>query len=414
MSILANLGFVVPDDVGGTEQYSVRLLEALLVTGGDPDQRVPEIDDRLIVAGHRSLFAAHPALARLDHAAFRGPVGMRPYRLAVESTWLAGKSTGAELVHHFGGRMPAVSGGGRMPAVSHGRAVLTVHDLQHLDLPDYVHPVKQRYLRWAIPRSLHKADLVCTPSAWVKGRLTEHYGLPDERIRVVSSTASGCADVGARASSGSPAAESVPGAWPRAEPPHLDEAAAARVAAEIGQRPMVLYPALSHPHKNHKTLIAAFARLQQDRPDLMLVLTGAPGRSAAELAGRIRAVDPAGRFICHLGRVPAPLLAELTARADVLAFPSRYEGFGLPVLEAMHAGTPVVASDATAIPEVVGDAAVLVDPDDADAWAASIGDVLDNENRRRELIAAGLARAGAYSARAAAAALRDAWRDALA
>jgi len=398
--ILANLGFIAPDDVGGSEQYSVRLLEALWTAGREAGPQAPAMNDRscsrLVVAGHRSLFAAHPGLARIDHRAFSGPVGLRPYRLAVESTWLARHCVGAALVHHFGGRVPAVS---------LGRTVLTVHDLQHLDLPDNVHPVKQRYLRWAIPRSLRKADLVCTPSAWVKGRLIEHYGIDGERIRVVSSTASGSAEH--RAGSVSPS----PGDAARVAEV---EAAASRVAAEIGERPMVLYPALSHPHKNHETLISALAGLRRSIPDLLLILTGAPGRSAAELAGLMRSVDPEGRWICHLGRVSAPQLKELTARADLLAFPSRYEGFGLPVLEAMHLGTPVVAADATAIPEVVGDAAVLVDPDDVDAWAAAIDEVLGNESRRQGLIDDGRIRAEAYSAEAAAAALRDAWRDALA
>ncbi len=176
---------------------------------------------------------------------------------------------------------------------------------------------------------------------------------------------------------------------------------------------MVLYPALTHPHKNHETLIDAVARLRRSRPDLLLILTGAPGRSAAQVAAQIRAVDPEGRFVRHLGRVPAVLLAELMRRADVLAFPSRYEGFGLPVLEAMQAGTPVLAADATALPEVAGDAAILVDPEDVDAWSAGIESLLGDESRRRELAEAGRARAEAYSPQAAAAALRAVWRDAL-
>jgi alpha-1,3-rhamnosyl/mannosyltransferase len=111
--------------------------------------------------------------------------------------------------------------------------------------------------------------------------------------------------------------------------------------------------------------------------------------------------------------VEAATLAELTARADIMAFPSRYEGFGLPILEAMHRGTPVVAADATAIPEVLGDAGVLVDPGDVDGWADALSGLLGDDMRRAELAVAGTARAEAYSPASSVAALLGVWHDAV-
>jgi len=102
----------------------------------------------------------------------------------------------------------------------------------------------------------------------------------------------------------------------------------------------------------------------------------------------------------------------LLADADLVAFPSRYEGFGLPVLEAMHGGTPVVAADSTCLPEVVGDAGLLVDVDDVEAWASTIVDLLGRPEQRAEMAAAGAVRAERWAAPIAAATLVEAWRDA--
>jgi glycosyltransferase involved in cell wall biosynthesis len=161
----------------------------------------------------------------------------------------------------------------------------------------------------------------------------------------------------------------------------------------------VLYPAAAYPHKNHIVLLNAFAQVVKDH-DLTLVLTGAVGAGAwgsahstqPTIDATATALGIAGR-LRQLGYVTTEQLAALYSRASMLTFPSRFEGFGIPVVEAMASGCPVIAADASALPAVVGDAGVVVEPDDVDAWAAAIVRVLDDRAHRDALVAAGHARA---------------------
>ena len=365
--VLANLCWMVPGDVGGSEEYASRLLAAV----ADAADAGIEVE----VAALRGAAEAHPELSafRLHEVPYGG--GRRSVRLALESTWLARRSAGFDLVHHFGGRLPE-----RWTAP----AAVAVHDIQPLDLPGNFSAVKRRYLGWSVPRSVRRCRLVTVPSQWVADRLIDRLSVPPERVVVVPST------------------------WapPRAPdgPPDADPA-----AGDGGrERPFVLYPAVTHPHKNHELLIAAHGRLRRRHPDVELVLTGSPGRSHARVAG----LAGPGPGVVHLGRVPADRLHRLIGAAAAMAFPSRYEGFGLPVLEAMHAGTPVVAAAAAALPEVTGDAAALVDPDDADGWVDALDEVLSGSPETRRRVERGRVRARRYSPPRAAARLTEAWRRA--
>jgi alpha-1,3-rhamnosyl/mannosyltransferase len=156
--------------------------------------------------------------------------------------------------------------------------------------------------------------------------------------------------------------------------------------------PFVLYPAITYPHKNHVMLIEAFALLRATHPDAVLVLTGGAGSCEPEVATAIERCG-VGRSVRRLGRVSRSEVDGLFAAASAVAYPSRYEGFGLPVLEALGAGTPVVAADAASMPEVLGGAGQLVDPDDPEAWAAALGRVLDRDPTVQALVDRGLNRA---------------------
>jgi alpha-1,3-rhamnosyl/mannosyltransferase len=152
----------------------------------------------------------------------------------------------------------------------------------------------------------------------------------------------------------------------------------------------VLFVGGIQPRKDPQTAIEALARLNGD---IQLVLVGDEKRGGAELRETIRRLG-LERRVELTGHVEHDRLAVLYRGAACLVFPSRYEGFGIPVLEAMASGTPVVAAAAAAIPEVAGEAAVLVEPGDAEAFAKGIETALE---RRGELVAAGLERARQFT-----------------
>jgi glycosyltransferase involved in cell wall biosynthesis len=176
---------------------------------------------------------------------------------------------------------------------------------------------------------------------------------------------------------------------------------------ELGlARPYVLFVSrIEHPGKNHVGLIRAFALLKSRHPDLPheLVLAG-PDWTRAEEVHREATGSPASADIRFLGSLRADLLSRLYAGADAFAFPSLFEGFGLPVLEAMASGVPVACSNVSSIPEVAGDAAEMFDPSDPGAIADALG--------REARVAAGLARAATFSWQRTAEATREVLRRA--
>lgn len=382
--VVVNLCWLDPGRVGGSEEYATRLVEAVAALPG-----VTSTGPRITVAGSAGLVAAHPELAPLT---VEGPLSARrrPLRMGIESTWLAARTRGVDLVHHMGGRLPAVRG---------APAALTIHDLQPLDLAANFSTVKARYLAWALPRSARAAVAVATPSRWVAAGVVERFGLDPDRVVPVPSSVDPRLVAGAgRDVDGGP-----------------DPAARRELAALVApDEAVILYPAVTHPHKNHAVLLEAVAALARRRaPDgggVRLVLTG--GRGAAHEAVMAQ-VARLGGIALHRGRVAPAELARWYARADVVAFPSRYEGFGLPVLEAMAVGVPVVAADATALPEVAGDAAVLVDPDDPGSWVDALAASLDDGPDRRRRVAAGRRRAAEFTPEASARRLLAFWRSCL-
>ena len=386
LRVLANLCSIVPGQVGGSEVYASRLLSAVASLPAAEDWR-----GSVEIAAMAGTRPAHPEMASLawNEAPVRG--GSRALRVAAESMWLARLSAGFDLVHHFGGRLPARR---KSPAV------VTVHDIQPLDLPGNFSAVKRLYLGWAVPRSARAAAVVTVPSQWVAERMVERLGLPRDRFHVVPSTyaVAGAADgaVGGLADG----ASHGPAAGSGDRPAERDWPTAGR--------PFLLYPAATFPHKNHDTLIAAHAAVWARHREPMLVLTGGRGRAHPAVA-RLVAASPG---VVHLGWVEERRLAGLVASAVALVFPSRYEGFGLPVLEAMAAGTPVVAARAAALPEVLGDAGLLVDPDDRDGWTDALLEVSRGSSQVAAGVERGRARADRFAPERSARRLLDAWQRA--
>jgi glycosyltransferase involved in cell wall biosynthesis len=182
-------------------------------------------------------------------------------------------------------------------------------------------------------------------------------------------------------------------------PPQEHEAARAPwVDALLGAGPVVLALGRHEPRKDTVALVRAFGAVAPSRPDARLVLAGPPGPDRRAVEDAMRALPPEVRARTHLaGPVREEVKWQLLRGATVLAYPSVYEGFGLPVLEAMHAGTAVVATRTGSIPEIAGGAARLVEPGDVAGLAGAIGELLDDDGARAQLVAAGHRRVAAFS-----------------
>lgn len=368
-----NLLWLVPGVVGGSEEYTTRLLRALHAAA-PPDLRVTLFALAPFVEAHPALADAFPTVAiDLDGRS-------KPQRVAAEATWLGREARrhGVDLLHHAGGVIPPGPAIGRVPAV------LTVHDLQPLLLPENFSAAKRRWIARMLPRSAARARVVVTPSEPASASVVEHLHVPASRVRTV------------------PHGVERPPAVPE------EELRAVRERYRLGDR-VVLYPAITYPHKDHGTLVRAFARLAADRPDLTLVLTGGPGPAEAELAAAVRQ-SGVGDQVRRTGRIPWSDLDALYALATCVTVSSRFEGFGAPALEAMAAGAPLVAADATALPWVVGDGGRLAAVGDVAAWAAAIAEVVDHPDEQARLADAGRARAAWFSWERSATALAGAYR----
>jgi len=210
-------------------------------------------------------------------------------------------------------------------------AAITVHDLQHEVFPQFFSRPQLAYRRHVYGRSIRASRFVITVSEHVRDDLVARLGYPQEQVRVI-----------------------YHGIDHDRFHPGSDE-----------RGPFLLYPANWWPHKNHERLLEAFVLARDSRPELRLVLTG------ADHPGGL----PEG--VASIGRVGDDRLADLYRTAAALVFPSLYEGFGLPPLEAMACGCPVAVSHAGALPEVCGDAAVYFDPTSVEDIARGIEEVLD-------------------------------------
>jgi glycosyltransferase involved in cell wall biosynthesis len=275
-----------------------------------------------------------------------------------------------------------------LPPVVPRATVTTIHDLGYLDFPDE-HPRLTRWLRRLSNRwSARRATRVVAISGATRDALVRHEGVRPDRIAVVHH---GCAS------------------WFR---PVHDEARIEAVRSRHGlDAPYFLFIGTLQPRKNLERLLAAFDRVAADRPSLLLALVGAAGwhpNRLRQALGGLRARDR----VRLLGYVEDADLPPLLSGSLGLAFPSLYEGFGLPALEAMACATPVLTSTTSSLPEVVGEDGLLVDPLDVGAIADGLRALADDPNLRRDLGERGLARSAHFSWQRAAAETLAVLRDA--
>lgn len=253
--------------------------------------------------------------------------------------------------------------------------VVTVHDLAFLRHPEVFPRRGVEFHRRGLAIAHREAVAVVAISNFTRRELISS-GFEPDRVHVA------------------PLAIVLPPAPPDAV---LDD----RIARIGVEPPYVLSVGTIEPRKGLDTLAAAVTNLRTTKPDITLVLAGPTGWLS------VPGLDGPG--IRRLGKVDESTLDALYRRADVCALPSRYEGFGLPALEAMARGCPVVASDTTALPEVVGDAGRLVPPGDVAGWTGALTDLLDDEAARRDLATRGRRRAADFTWTATAVAHLDAY-----
>ena len=264
-----------------------------------------------------------------------------------------------------------------LPRLCPAPAVVTIHDCIHLLFPEYLpNRLAWRYARYMMGTAIRRAQVVFTVSQASKNDILRLYPEADpQRVQV------------------------VPNAIDPAllEDPGTEERERIRERYQIRGR-FLLFAGNIKPHKNLDRLIAAFGLLKHEpaHRDLKLFIIGDEINRYGSLR---RSVEAAGvrQDVRFFGFVPDRTLAGLYRLASVFVFPSLYEGFGLPPLEAMACGSPVVTSRISALPEVVGDAAVLVDPYSVEDIARGIDSVLGNEAVAADLVARGRARARSFS-----------------
>ena len=369
MRVGLNLAFLTPGTMGGLEVYSRHLAEALAAR-----------DDVSL-----TLFLSRPAAADRSWAELGRPVvlGLDPGRRV---DWVradhgavprAASRAKVDVLHSLASTGPAF---GRF------RRVVTVHDLHYLVHPDAHFGVRGLGMRALVPLAVRGSHRVIAPSHATRHDLVERLGADPARIDVVPEGFGQRLRPGARMS------------------PELER------RLDTG-RPIALTVSAKRPHKNLRRLIAAIARIPPERRPL-LVLPGYPTPHEHELRRDSERLGVA-RDVVFLGWVDAADLEALYAAADCFVFPSLYEGFGLPVLEAMARGVPVATSGRGSLAEVAGDAALLFDPENEDDIAAALGRLLGDGELASHLREAGLRRAAGFTWEAAAAGTVASYRRAL-
>jgi glycosyltransferase involved in cell wall biosynthesis len=335
MRVGISLLTLAPGEVGGSETYARQLLRALASVGAHDYAAFLVEEARDAAGGLPTVVIRKPPLDR-------GPARIPAAALAsVVSRDLHSRIRELDVVHY---PLTIPVPRARVPSV------VTLHDLQHHDLPELFSAPRRVFRRFAYDRAARRADAVIVFSEFVRRRALEQLALDPPSVHVI---------------------------------PHGVNHELFRPGAER-REPFLLYPARPWKHKNHARLLQAFADLRREVPGLRLVLTG----------GGLDRLESVPEGVDRVGLVSVEELASLYRRAACLVFPSLYEGFGLPLLEAMASGCPVAASNAGAIPEVCGDAADLFDPEDVAAITNGVRDTLARADALREL---GIARAAAFT-----------------
>lgn len=296
-------------------------------------------------------------------------------RLPVAVEWVVGR---VDVFHSPDFTLP--------PTRPRTRTIVTVHDLSFLRLPHCFEPALLDHLRANVPRAVRRADWVLADSENTRRDVVDLLQVPEERVRVLYA-----------------------GVEPRFRP-IADRQVLERVRTRYHlPRRFILSVGTLQPRKNYTGLIEALARL--DAADLSLVIVGGKGWLYRGIYDRVQELGLEDRVV-FAGFVNDADLPAIYNLAEVFALPSLYEGFGIPPLEAMACGTPVVTANNSSLPEVVGDAGLLIDARDTDALAGALDRLLQDGVMRRSLVERGRARARAFTWERAARTLLATYRSA--
>lgn len=340
--------------MGGISQYAIYLLGGLAELAAD--------DEFLIFHSRKETRSFLPGDPRFARRTLWTPCHHRIERYA-----LATELAPARLdVFHSPDFIP--------PAGGATRRVITVHDLTFLRYPEFLTAESRRYyndqIRWAV----EQADAISADSEATRQDLVELVGAPPERVTTIHLAAN-----------------------PVYTAPVSPDETAATLHEYSLQPGFILHVGTLEPRKNIPTLLRAYKRWRDETGRTnALLLVGGRGWLYDEIFAAIRE-QGLEESVRHVSGVSDARLAHFYRAASVLVAPSFYEGFGLPALEAMHAGCPVIASDCGSLPEVVGEAGMLLDPADDLAWTAALESVIGDEAVAVRMRAAGLVQAARFT-----------------
>lgn len=356
MRIGINLLSLLPGIVGGGETYAVSLLEALARIS-DPSQYVIFIN--------RETHASN-LFGEGEWSTVTCPINamFRPVRYVWEQLALPlqAKKYRLDLLHSLGNMQPL-----RLQC----KSVVTIHDLNFHNVAHLMSPTRRAMLRYHVTQSASAADHIITVSEFSKRQIVELLGVSPDKVTVTHNAV-------------------------KQRPTHMVDVELLKQKYGIKQ-PYIIALSSQSPHKNMSKLVNAFTLLKQRRGDgLKLVLVGHRPHKSGDLTRALNE-SSARDAVIFTGYVPDADLASLYAHAEAFVFPSIYEGFGIPILEAFTYGTSVVCSKAASIPEVAGDAALYFDPHNIEEMAKAIDTVLSDDALREDLICKGKTRAKLFT-----------------
>jgi len=355
LRIGVNALYLIPGGVGGTEIYLRNLLDAL----AEIDRR----NEYFVYLNRETGLDLCPRQANFAPVETGVKASFRPGRLIWEQLRLPSHSRTDKLDVLF-------SPGFTAPLTGRGKRVTVIHDLQHKRQPQNFGRFELMAWDWCVAQSVKTASTIITVSESSKKDIIEFYGVPKQDVRVVSH---GVEDdfFGLK----------------------KNETYGPELLTEAGlpDAPYLLAVSTVHPHKNWERLIDAYEAVARQEADLQLVVCGLPGKSWDEVKTLIAGKGLSKR-VHLLGWQPRKTLIGLFKYAEALVFPSTFEGFGMPVLEALAAGTPVACSDIGPLRELAEGCASFFDPYSSDDIAAAIRGLRQDEFQRMKFVTAGLER----------------------